>query len=226
MMDTVRFVINLEDRLDRRREMELQLRRVGWEAQYSKSVRPSSCDGFPSIGARGCFESHLATLERAQSFNAHVVLMEDDLNFVPGFPALWAKAVEALEAEDWSIFYPAHVSHGSGSGVVECSAKAQIVCAHFVVFNKSAVPEVIERLKTIRSRPAGHAKGGPMHVDGAYSTIRQQNPHLRTYLNCPPLGYQRSSRSDIAELQFFDRVESLRPVVRQLRRIKRIIQRP
>ena len=38
-----------------------------------------------------------------------------------------------------------------------------------------------------------------MHVDGAYSTIRSQNPQLKTYAIAPVLGHQRPSRTDIRE---------------------------
>ena len=36
----------------------------------------------------------------------------------------------------------------------------------------------------------------------------------------PSLGFQRASRSDIAAPKLFDRIEWLRPAVRQLRRLK------
>jgi glycosyl transferase, family 25 len=69
-------------------------------------------------------------------------------------------------------------------------------------------------------RPAGHPLGGPMNVDGAYSTIRMQNPSLATYVYCPVLAYQRPSRSDIADLKRFDRVEMLAPIANLGRKVK------
>ena len=95
-----------------------------------------------------------------------------------------------------------------------------IMCSHFVMFNESAVEGVIRDLETILSRPSGHPLGGPMHVDGAYSTIREQNPNLRTFAYSPSLGTQRPSRSDIADVRFYDRMEVLRPVVTKLRQFK------
>jgi len=59
-----------------------------------------------------------------------------------------------------------------------------------------------------------------MHVDGAYSTIRAQNPQLNTYAYSPTLGYQRSSRSDITSARFFDRTPGLQKPVRMLRKLK------
>jgi glycosyl transferase, family 25 len=58
-------VINLSERKDRRDDMEKQLGRIGWKAEFFGSVRPSDAGGFESVGARSCFESHLHTLRRA-----------------------------------------------------------------------------------------------------------------------------------------------------------------
>jgi glycosyl transferase, family 25 len=216
------YVINLEYRNDRRMEMEEQLRRVGWRAQFSHSERPNDAAGFPSIGSRGCFLSHLEMLRRGVVMkDRHVLIMEDDLNFVPGFGRLWDEVYDELKAKDWSIFYPGHVLDNTPNGLSMMGPKKGILCTHFMLFNRAVVPRIIEALEAILARPAGHPLGGPMHVDGAYSTIRAQNPDLKTYVYSPSLGLQRSSRSDIADLKFYDRIEALRPVLNTLRRFKR-----
>jgi GR25 family glycosyltransferase involved in LPS biosynthesis len=81
-------VINLECRKDRRAEMETQLRRIQWDAQFFPAVRPPDAGDFQSIGARGCFLSHLAVLKRAALQNDHAVIMEDDLNFSRDFSSV------------------------------------------------------------------------------------------------------------------------------------------
>jgi glycosyl transferase family 25 len=215
-----RYVINLESRKDRRGEMENQLRRIGWSAEFSQSVKPSRLGGFPSFGARGCFLSHLDALQRGETTGNHVLIMEDDLNFVSDFSPHWSKAVEALKTTDWSIFYPAHLLPRTSDGLLMIDSEQGIRCAHFVVFHSVAVPRIIAGLQKILSRPAGHPLGGPMHVDGAYSTLRRQNPDLRTFIFSPSLGTQRSSRSDIADLRSFDRISFLEPLMIALRRIK------
>ena len=220
--DIFGYVINLEDRIDRRLEMEEQLRRIGWKAQFQHAQRPENAGDFPSIGARGCFLSHLWTLRRgAVMKNHHVLVMEDDLNFVPGFSRLWDEVYEELQTKEWSIFYPAHVLDSAPTGLSLVDPQQGILCAHFVMFNRKVVPRIIDGLETILARPAGHPLGGPMHVDGAYSTLRAQNQELKTYIYSPSLGRQRSSRSDIADLKFYDRIETLRPVVNSIRRFKR-----
>jgi hypothetical protein len=48
-----------------------------------------------------------------------------------------------------------------------------------------------------------------MHLDGAYSTFRHQNPDVVTLIASPNLGWQRSSPSNISP-RWFDRVPGLR----------------
>src|SRR5689334_3561173 len=84
IFDEVR-IINLVDRDDRRREMSQQLERLGGisgNASFFEAHRPVSRGEFPSIGARGCFESHLAVLSGARDSGAQtLLLLEDDFEF-------------------------------------------------------------------------------------------------------------------------------------------------
>ncbi|WP_213773860.1 glycosyltransferase family 25 protein [Bradyrhizobium sp. dw_78] len=216
----MKYVINLPERLDRRKEMEAQLHRIGWRAEFLAATKPTTADGFPSVGARGCFLSHLEALKRGAGLNEHIVLMEDDLDFVPDFEKLWQQAYEATLTREWAIFYPGHTLGDKASGLSMIDPSEGIVCTHFVMIHRDAAQTIIQGLETMLSRPPGHPLGGPMHVDGAYSTIRAQNPQLKTYVFSPSLGHQRSSRSDIANLRFYDRIEMLRPIVIRLRRVK------
>jgi glycosyl transferase family 25 len=156
MENTARFVINLPERKDRRIEMEAQLRRVAWKARFSHATRPSNAGQFPSIGARGCFESHLAALKHRQTLRGHVLVMEDDLNFTSGFSRLWEGALQSLNQQDWSVFYPAHILEGEPEGLSLVEPGKKIQCAHFFMIHKDAVGRVINGLENIMSRPAGH----------------------------------------------------------------------
>jgi glycosyl transferase, family 25 len=217
-------VINLKHRVDRRIEMQAQLSRVGWDAGFFAAIRPTDAADFPSVGARGCFLSHLAVLHEARRAGAQqLVILEDDVNFVPDFSGRWHSAMAALEARVWSIFYPGHVLDESLRGLSLLTPSLGVQCAHFMVINRDAIPCLIEGLETILSRAAGHPLGGPMHVDGAYSTIRMQNQSLITYALFPALGYQRPSRTDIGELRWFDRISTLRPAVSFARKLKSML---
>lgn len=103
------FVINLPHRTDRRADMERELRRVGWTVEFFPAIRPDGQGDFPSIGARGCFLSHLAVLERArEGRHAHVVILEDDANFAADFTGRWQRVEDFLGGPDWSLLYAGH----------------------------------------------------------------------------------------------------------------------
>jgi hypothetical protein len=215
------FVINLEHRTDRRITMEKQLLRIGWQADFFPAIRPTNAGEFSSIGARGCFLSHLSVLRNAQKTGVRqLVILEDDVNFAPEFVERWTLSISSLETLEWSIFYPGHTLKGLPAGLSRIAADTHIRCAHFMVINGHAILTLINGLERILSRPAGHPLGGPMHVDGAYSTLRTQDPSLVTYAFSPVLGYQRPSRTDIGNLKWFDRIGMLAPLVHIARRLR------
>jgi glycosyl transferase, family 25 len=219
--EQVNFVINLEHRVDRRVEMKRQLSLVGWDAVFFPAIRPTNAANFPSVGARGCFLSHLAVLKEAGRRRVRqLVILEDDVNFIADFLKRWPAAIGALESREWSIFYPGHILHGQMEGLSFISPSTGVQCAHFMVINDHAIPDLVEGLETILARPAGHPLGGPMHVDGAYSTIRAQRRTLITYAHFPVLGYQRASRTDIGNLRWFDRIGALAPAMNIARKLK------
>src|SRR5262249_38720104 len=147
------------------------LDRVGWKANYFNAIRPTSLDGFPSLGAKGCFLSHLEVLKQSISEKQHLIIMEDDLNFVPDFLVHWPNALSELLAQNWSIFYPAVDTQGAG-GLSLLQPYEGVQTAHFMVINQASIPTIVGGLEAIIARPSGHPEGGAMHVDGAYSTIR------------------------------------------------------
>ncbi|QND70464.1 LPS biosynthesis glycosyltransferase [Tardiphaga robiniae] len=190
-------------------------------ASFFPAIKPAELQGFPSIGAHGCFMSHLAVLKEGQRCHQHVMIIEDDLDFVDDFQSRWGDIFADLEAQPWSIFYPAHFIETLPAGISEVAPGTGVMCTHFMMFHRDAVAEIIGGLELMLQRPPGHSDGGPMHVDGAYSTLRAQRPSLRTFAYSPALGTQRSSRSDIADLKFYDRMAALRPTARIFRELKR-----
>ena len=223
MLDSVNYIINLPERTDRRAEMEKQLGLAGLDATFFPAIRPDAADGFPSIGARGCFMSHLSVLKAAAGQRRHLLIMEDDLDFVDDFRCQWSAIAQEIEKKSWSIFYPAHVIDGLPAGLQEVPAAQGIMCTHFLLVHRDALAGLIAGLVGILRRPPGHPDGGLMHVDGAYSTLRFQNPALRTFAYSPALGRQRPSRSDIAGLKFYDRFSALRFGANFYRTLKRSI---
>lgn len=62
-------------------------------------------------------------------------------------------------------------------------------------------------------------------IDAAYIWYRRAYPHVRTHFAVPPLAGQRSSRSDIADLKWFDRYPVFRSLANSLRAILRRLKR-
>lgn len=216
------FVINLPSRKDRRRQFAAQLSRIGlsindrW-VRVHPAVRPETADGFPSIGARGCFLSHLTVLRTAVAENlGSLIVCEDDLDFSEDFPQRAQEVLGALRNARWDIFYAGH--HGLPDTLVpdlpgpmvRLDAHQRVVAAHFVVFRRSVLAPLVAYLDAILARPPGHAEGGPMHVDGAFSRFRADHPEMITLAALPPLGHQRASRTDIHALRWFDRLPMIR----------------
>jgi hypothetical protein len=221
------FVINLAYRVDRRSEMEAELARVGWDdAEFFPARRPDEAGQFESIGARGCFLSHLEVLRLARDRKLdRLILLEDDLNFVTDFSTRWPSVLTDLERTDWSIVYGGHILTGLRGPLALVDPARPVRCAHFMVIGGDAIDLLVQGLETILSRPKGHPLGGPMHVDGAYSTIRLHHPSLKTFAAFPALGFQRASRTDIADQKWFDRIRAFDSAVRVVRNIKTFMKR-
>jgi len=105
------YVINLTSRQDRRDEMTQQLREIGREfgtqnIHLFEASRPDGPGAFPSLGARGCFLSHLRILQDASAQGyGRILILEDDLNFCPNFVADSKLVFDALSRSDWAMFY-------------------------------------------------------------------------------------------------------------------------
>jgi glycosyl transferase, family 25 len=219
------FVINLSTRADRRAEMDAQLRRVGLSlasrnVTVFEAVRPEHEGDFPSIGARGCFMSHLGVLKEALRLGlSSVLILEDDADFAPGPHCTEVQA--CLEQEDWAIFY--------GGYRVDALPRTRLACvcvppatavetAHFIAMRGQVlIASLIAYMEAQLVRPAGDPRGGPMHVDGTYSWFRKEHGRYTTLLAVPPIAFQRASKSDIAELPLLDRAWGLRFVAAKWR---------
>jgi hypothetical protein len=93
--------------------------------------------------------------------------------------------------------------------------------AHFVGIHRERLQELHEYLSAMLKRPAGHADGGPMDVDGAYSWFRMRIA-AKTLMADPELGHQRSSASDIRP-GWHDSVPVARTLSSLYRRVRRTV---
>ena len=230
------FIINLPARTDRRSEMAAQLKAIGLSLEKANielfpAVRPDAPEGFPSIGARGCFMSHLGVLRSAQHLGLQrVAIFEDDLDFAVDFNARMPSLVQQLTATDWSIFYGGYrltrpFDRPLDTGLSAAGVDEAIETTHFIAFQGEAIAAAVQHLELLLGRPAGHPEGGPMHVDGAYNRLRRANPQFNTLLVIPELGFQRASRTDIHALRWFDATPLVRNGVAGMRWVKNLLWR-
>jgi hypothetical protein len=209
-------VINLRSRPDRRAEMQTQLGHIGLSFESHRlrlfeANKPLDKAGFPTLGARGCFMSHLAVLHLALKDNAKsVLILEDDLNFCEGFRSKFDALAQALQALDWGMFYGVYRLEDpivpTGAVLTRVDPQQPIVTTAFVAVNGHHIAALVSHLDAMLQRAPGDPQGGPMHIDGAYHWFRQSHPEVSTWLATPPLGFQRSSRTDVHALRWFDRI--------------------
>lgn len=225
------YVINLESRPDRRREMVTELKRIGLDADsplvaFFKAVRPEDAGSFPSIGARGCFMSHLGILRNAhENRYRKVMILEDDAAFTANYAAQAETILKELDTVDWSIAYLGHriapdrlpgPAPGQSPHWRALPHDTGIETTHAMVIHGNTFAPLISYLERMLARPAGHAEGGPMHVDGAYSWFRRDHPDRLTLVTPQQYVTQRASKSDIAPPSWKDRL----PFLARLRQFK------
>jgi glycosyl transferase family 25 len=211
------YIINLIERTDRSDEMKIQLRRIGVDfpndkIEFFPAIRPQAAGDFESIGAKGCFLSHLNVLDNAvrRRFQ-RILICEDDLNFSRDFDGRIDKVLAELRQRQWAFFYGGYRVNGVGAQhgrdyVVTVPAAQVVETAHFLAIQGDAIASAQRYLSAMLGRTAGDPNGGPMHVDGAYSWFRRAHPQFKTLIAVPELGYQRPSRSDIYSLAWYDRL--------------------
>jgi glycosyl transferase, family 25 len=226
------YIINLPSRSDRRRQMLGQLRRVGLSHASSNltffpAMRPRDCGGFPSVGAHGCFMSHLGVLREAQRLGlSSVLILEDDVDFAP--PTRAGEVRSCLAHGDWGFFYGGYRIDrvpAAPQSCVRLESTIPIETAHFVAMRgNQLIAELVAYMEAQLQRPPGHPNGGPMHVDGTYSWFRKQNPQYSTLIAVPQLGYQRASSSDIAPRRWFEGVWGMQFAMGKLRNCKNALR--
>lgn len=227
------YILNLPGRADRRRDMAGELARIGTgfddpRVRLFPAIRPADAGDFPSIGAQGCFLSHLAVLREARDSGCrNILILEDDCDFAGAIETLLPAALDRLDLLGADIFYGGYalpeglaVAQPMATPLMLANSATPIRTTHMIGFARGAIDALIPYLGAMLTRPRGSPEGGPMHVDGAYGWFRASRPDLSTWLAHPRLGHQRPSRTDIAPPGPLDRLPGpLRRVARWGKRL-------
>jgi hypothetical protein len=226
------YIINLPHRTDRKKEIEEQFSNIGLSIdgdriRFFSAIRPDTPGGFTTVGARGCFMSHLGILTEARDRGSkNILILEDDCNFVSNFSEKLQVIQTAMAQRTWSFFY------GGALNVIEpeklhngwLSPAQGVMGAHFFAASGSVLPELVQYLELMLTRPPGDAMGGPMHVDGAYSWFRAAHPGYSSFLAVPELAYQRSSATDIHIRKWYEKPLLNQWILGYLRKLKNAIR--
>jgi glycosyl transferase, family 25 len=220
------YIINLPERKDRRLEMQSELRaaeipEMPGRLEFFSAIRPTEPAGFPNLGVRGCFLSHLAIYRAARDLKlARVLIMEDDLAFSRRFRGELAGLCDQLGRQDWDFAYFGHILNVSNRVPAEfVPYQGPIGLTHFYALSGRVLDRLITFFELVMSRPSGHPEGGIMFNDAALSVFREQNPDVLTLVSSPSLGFQRSSRSDLTS-SWYDKVPGLRRATSVARSVK------
>jgi len=220
------YIVSLPERIDRRKAMEAELKQLGYRVdgihiRYFDAIRPADQGNFPSIGAHGCYLSHLHILKEAIRDELHnILVLEDDVSFSPLWHDMPNHMLDPLVTKPWQFVYFGHneTTEEETAGLSQTSMP--IATTHCYGLSQSILKSLHEYLEVCLKRPAGHPLGGAMHVDGAYSLFRRQNPHVLTLIATPSLAFQRSSRSDIYPNKWYDRNVILQHIAGFARQLK------
>lgn len=202
-------IVNLPRRVDRRRMMERELDRMGLTGdprlQFFPAVEIADKGPFRSAGSHGCFISHRRILEDASRDRCSVLILQDDCKFLPQ-----ALTYERPECE---VFYGGYVASDPSD-----PENSDIIGAHFMGFSIAAAQKAAHYLSLYLRDPYFEVDARAIQepsfdpkvrppIDGALVWFRRAHPELTSVFEM--LSVQRSSRTDIGNAKWFDKVPIL-----------------
>ena len=208
--DAIR-IVSLVERVDRRAQIQREFARIHvaigqGPVRFFDAIRPPDDGGFPSVGARGCFLSHLEILRQARDSGvSRLLVLEDDALFTQAFGHAGA-LVDFCRTDEWDFLYPGHILPPVPGPLHWIPTVGGVQCTHAYALRGEGLPRLIEFLEGILSRPPGDPEFGPMHLDAAYSIFMDRQPGIRTFRSSKSLVIQRSSKSDVAARNYVDRL--------------------
>lgn len=215
-------IVNLPARRDRRAEMETQLSRIGLlgdpRVEFFDAMSFTEPGPFLRTGSHGAFMSHLTLLQEAASEGQSVLILQDDCDFI--LPDI----AHYVMPTTWDVFYGGYVASDPDD-----LHRSTIIGAHFMGFSPRAATAAAEYLPKLLDPefppdPLAAAEPGfnlaiRPPIDGALVWFRRAHPDLRTVFAM--LGVQRSSRTDIGNQRWFDRIPGLSQLAEFARRVRR-----
>lgn len=215
------------------------------------AIKPHDYGDFPSQGVLGCFLSHLQVLKLAREENLkNVLIIEDDLAISRRIRRISSILPDFLNDRDWDIIFLGFLPY-CGLDFSDYYSKASVKSydsnkiysiemtdkpvrgTHFYVVRQSMYTPLIVYLENLLNErfQASSLVSLPVlgdldaaYLDTAYFLFKRKAPDTNISIICPPLGWQRSSRSDVHPSRF-DRLIRLPFILRAYRGIKSVIKK-
>ncbi|WP_270726788.1 hypothetical protein [Shimia sp. Alg240-R146] len=222
------YIVNLPNRADRRAETTQEFARTGVaipndHVTFFAATRPTDKGEFPSLGSLGNMISQTRVLADALE-NGHdrVLICEDDLHLLDVAPDAVAAVLSDLQTQPWTIallgYLEPEIPPTGHTGLINWY-DGTLGVQFWAIQGREKIQAFHDYLVAVRNRPSGHPDGGSMFFDAAFNMVRTKVPGTEFRLATPNLAGQRSSRTDIHALKFYDRIEPFKTIAGLMRRV-------
>jgi hypothetical protein len=149
------------------------------------------------------------------------LIFEDDVRFSRVDTGQIQQIAKELAQHNWDIVYFGYLApQGVPAEQPLVPWNGPTTGGHFYGVTGKFIADMSQYMHACMTRPPGHPDGGPMFRDGAYNHVRGVMHDIRIFLSVPNLARQRSSRTDLHSLRFYDRIKPLAPMLAALRAAK------
>lgn len=214
------YCISLASQVQRRAFCQKQFGTEGVDVTFVDGIVPGDKARFPTLGARGCFLSHLKVLETALAEHSatgarYVTIFEDDVLLPRSFASIVSDVMRQLRGIDWHIFYWGTDNHPPTTPVPGREPLATIAPGQTITGKQAytirleSAPALIDHLRLGERQPL------PGYSDGMYHEFRMKYG-LPAYTHTLQPARQASFASNITPRRFNWARQPLRAVKRQL----------
>jgi glycosyl transferase family 25 len=188
------YCINLEKRIDRKKECDLLFLKFNLNVEYEKA-----CEGmtlYPELSKRqarraGCTQSHLNVLNKIKKNNfKYTLILEDDVEFKDNFIDLFNIYVKQLPTDFCVLYLGGNHIKSTTNYSLNLEKCNSTYCLHSYIVNNSYIDNILEK------NPHNFEA-----IDVYFSKYIQQK--FNCYCFNPKLSWQRESYSDIEERNVF-----------------------
>ncbi|QQE65054.1 glycosyl transferase family 25 [Leptolyngbya sp. BL0902] len=223
------------------------------KVEFFEAIKPTDYGAFPRREVLGCLLSHLHILKIAKAENLeNVLIIEDDLAISKRIQRVAQYLPDFLQSTDWDIlflgFLPRYglqfkdyyqepveqeINQYTARSFSAKITNKPLRGTHFYAVNRKIYTPLIHYLEELLNQRFKEASAVSIqsfdnldgaYLDTAYFLFNQAHKNTRIFIVCPPLGWQRSSRSDINPSRL-DRLEGLSFLLTIYRGIKSFVKK-